>query len=200
MPESVALRQEAAVLISNEKVIDDSFFESIRNFANYEATKKDKFNISISESNNSPDYSTEYNEQSKINKPAKILKLNSMPTSYSFYKDASEYEGVVDNINIEENTFSATLIERDSDSRFSAEFDIDDMQYKSDSELLEVGARFILVIGQEVSVLRRGTQFVDGPLKNISKIVFRRTRGLNSKSIKDADDRAAKWTAFFNGL
>lgn len=123
----------------------------------------------------------------------------SYKTVDSYYTDEVIFNGTVESIDYEKNSFYAKLA-KDNRDVFSAEFSIGDIQYKSDKELLDIGAQFFFITGKEISILKKGDKYVDGPLSSVSRIIFRRTKGLNPKRIKEADNTAYEWTKFFSEL
>lgn len=111
----------------------------------------------------------------------------------TYYKYLEQYNGVVESINYELETFSATLTNIIDDThKLFAEFDFDDLQYPSDKELINVGASFIWLIGKEAKKTGQQT--------NMSKFVFRRTKALSPRKIKEAERDANEWTEFFKSI
>ena len=90
------------------------------------------------------------------------------------------------------NSFVANLINlEDADDKLKAEFDLDDVYYKSDLELVREGALFIWLIGKEFKL---------GTATNVAKLIFRRTPIVNEKDMQEAKKNAKIWAEFFNGL
>ena len=119
----------------------------------------------------------------------------------TYYKSIKEYHGVVESVDFEKGAFQAILHDpHDLTDVLNAEFGFDDLQYKSDIELVVRGANFVWVIGQEAKLLVKNNYLIPGPQTNISKFIFRRTRVLDAKKIEEAKNDAREWTEFFNTI
>ncbi len=128
----------------------------------------------------------------------KKYKISAVDT---YYKFINVFHGIVQTVDVYNNTFSATLINADNDDDIlSAEFNIDDVQNLSEKELVKVGAKFVWLLGQEVKILKVGNYLKDGPQTNVSKIIFRRTKVLTPRKVQTAKENAIKWTEFFKKL
>ncbi|MBQ8321431.1 MAG: hypothetical protein IJX92_03605 [Clostridia bacterium] len=111
----------------------------------------------------------------------------------TFYRYLEQYNGIVETINFESETFTAVLTSVvDETQKVLAEFDFEDLQYPSDKALINIGASFVWLIGKETQKTGQQT--------NISKIVLRRTRALSSQKIEEAERKANEWTEFFRSI
>lgn len=119
-------------------------------------------------------------------------------TDNTFYKNIYEYHGVVEAVDKINQKFTAVLINSsDSEDMLSAEFNLTDIGYESDKDLIDVGVNIIWLIGQEQQVVTRNGVLVQGTQQNMSKFIVRRPQGLNSKKIREAKDEARKWSELF---
>lgn len=111
----------------------------------------------------------------------------------TFYRYLEQYNGIVETINFELETFTAVLTNVvDETKKVLAEFDFEDLQYPSDKALINIGASFVWLIGKETQKTGQQT--------NISKIVLRRTKALSSQKIEEAERKANEWTEFFRSI
>lgn len=121
-----------------------------------------------------------------------------LKTDNTFYKNVYEYHGVVETVDKINQKFTAVLINsNDSKDMLSAEFNLTDIGYASDKDLIEVGVNIIWLIGQEQQVVTRNGILVQGTQQNMSKFIVRRPQGLNNKKIREAKDEARKWSELF---
>ena len=81
-----------------------------------------------------------------------ITKSYSSPTNNSYYNVIKEYIGVIDTVDLSNNTFNATLYLANNNDALSVEFNIDDTQFESDKSLIKVGAPIVWVVGQETDI------------------------------------------------
>lgn len=129
-----------------------------------------------------------------------ISKEYKSPICDSYYNEVTEYHGTVDFINLEQNTFLATLhLKSDPDKKISVEFSLDDVQYESEKSLIKIGAPLVWIVGQETGLLLREQQLKQGPRINISIFRFRRPKSLSRKQVQTAKEKANEWTKFFSG-
>ena len=111
-----------------------------------------------------------------------------------------EWHGIVDSIDLNENKFKVLFVDpSDKEGEYLVEFNISNIQYESDKDLLIKGAHIVWIYGQERRVIKRANENKLGPITNVSKIIVRRTRALNRKQLEEADENAQQWTRFFNG-
>ena len=110
----------------------------------------------------------------------------------TFYRSIKQYDGTVQLIDEEADTFTAHLVNIDEgDDELVVEFSFKDCSLGSDRELVRVGANFVWLIGQEDE---RGTA------TNIAKFVFRRTPVIHGRALQGAKDNAKEWAEFFSGI
>lgn len=138
----------------------------------------------------------------KINEIFKYLsKGYKTITNDSYYKHLKQYEGIVDSVDTKKGIFCAQLVDmEDADVQFEAEFSLNDLQFESDKELVNIGATFIWMVGQETLIIEKNGRFVSSQQTNISKFVFRRSRVLNSKKMQDAKNRANELAEFLKAI
>lgn len=116
----------------------------------------------------------------------------------SFYNDIEEYHGNIQTVNLKKKTFNAILTNcKDKSKVIKVNFDIEDVQYESDKELVKVGAPLVWIIGQETTLLFCEGKTKLGPRKNFSKFIFRRTKVLTTKEKDEAKHDGNKWARFF---
>lgn len=116
----------------------------------------------------------------------------------SFYNDVEEYHGIIQAIDFTKKTFNAILTNtNDSGKVIKVEFDIEDVQFESDKELVKIGAPLIWMIGQETQLLFCDGKTKLGPKKNFSKFIFRRTKVITTKEKDEAKHEGSKWARFF---
>ena len=110
----------------------------------------------------------------------------------TFYKHIRLYNGVIQSIDEESDTFTAHLInQEENDDEMIAEFNFKDLSFPSDTELIREGALFVWIWGKEV---KHGTE------THISRLIFRRTRVIRKKELQEIKENAKKWAEFFNGI
>lgn len=185
-------RRKGTEALQEELKIDIDSFENVRKGGqegvfSFDIIAEDSFN------------------QEKIKEAEKIknilnywLRLYSVKETDSFYNQVEEFHGVVDEVNTNKDSFNVILFNvKEPEKKFYAEFGFDDIQYKSDRDLVKVGAQLVWNIGKETKLLLRDGYFRLGPQSSISKITFRRTKTLNKKQKQEAEKNAEYWTRFF---
>lgn len=116
----------------------------------------------------------------------------------SFYSDIEEYHGIIQDVNLNKKIFNAILTNiKDKNKILKVKFDIEDVQFESDKELIKIGAPLIWLIGQETQLLFCDGKIKIGPRKNVSKFIFRRTKVLTTKEKDEAKHEGCKWARFF---
>lgn len=116
----------------------------------------------------------------------------------SFYHDIEEYHGYIKSIDWSKNTFSAALHNiNDVTKRIIVEFNIDDIQYETDKELVAVGIRIVWLVGQEIQLLNCQNGIRQGSHTNISKIIFRRINALSKRKSIEVKKDVEFWSGFF---
>ena len=196
--------------LQNNGTMNDDDKIDLDSFEKYKEVNNNFISGSIIDVNNNLLKSSDFNpEQRKItaynkkiseeiNTVLRNLSDKKSRSNNTYYKNIYEYHGVVESIDKVNNKFSAVLVNvSDGDDMLSAEFNISDISYASDQELLDVGVKFIWIIGQESQFIFRKGSFMQGTQQNMSKFLIRRTQNLNNKKIKEAKDEANKWSELF---
>lgn len=130
------------------------------------------------------------------------LILHKIVNTDSYYDFVEEFYGVVESIDIVNNTFEAFLRpanDKSSTNNIRATFDIDDIQ-ESDKKLLSVGVQLVWLIGKERKINNVKGILKRGGITNFSRIQIRRTRVLNKKQKEKIEEKANEWSQFFTGL
>ena len=121
-----------------------------------------------------------------------VSRYKKPPQVSTFYQTLKQYLGTVRSIDSTTKTFTASLISIDEgEEEFLAEFELIDVVYKSDREIMRPGALFIWLIGQEVE---------HGTIKNITHIIFRRTSVGNKRVLQEAKDNAREWARLLGSV
>ena len=115
----------------------------------------------------------------------------------SFYSDIKEWHGVVESIDLESKKFKVLFSDVFGDGKYIVEFDMGDMQFPSDLDLLQVGVNIVWVFGHETKIIKVDDKIKQGSITNVSRLTIRRTRVLTKKQIKEAEEDAENWTEFF---
>ena len=98
----------------------------------------------------------------------------------------------------QKKTFSAALHNiNDVTKRIIVEFNIDDIQYETDKELVAVGIRIVWLVGQEIQLLNCQNGIRQGSHTNISKIIFRRINALSKRKSIEVKKDVEFWSGFF---
>ena len=187
------------------EVLSDNYLESIKSVylasgETIETYSAEEFGSNIKKGTDS--YYRNLKEKSPYCSLMEIQKYRYFQIT-SYYDSVEEYYGTIESIDIENNTFTASL-RSSNDKKYSedirATFNIDDIQNDSDKKLLFVGSQFIWLVGKERKINNVKGQYKPGGITNISRIQFRRTRVLNKKQKKNIEDRVNEWQEFFAGL
>ncbi len=125
-----------------------------------------------------------------------FYKKNPVPID-SFYTDIDEWHGVVDSIDAMAGKFKVLFSDEHGETKYIAEFDMVDMQFPSDLDLLKVGANIIWIFGHETKLIKVDDKYKLGPRTNVSRLKIRRTKILTKKQVKEAEEDAERWTEFF---
>lgn len=193
---------------SNESRIDQQvkFFSSIVSDEKYrqETYNKETETVSIEDSclgdiTSCSTFKNGYIESSNIsNVFSYYTREKGIGTKDSFYNDIGEYHGYIESIDWSTNTFNATLHDINDDTkRIIVEFNIDDIQYETDKDLLALGARIVWLVGQEIQLLNCKNGIKQGTHTNISKIIFRRINALSKRKSIGVKKDVKYWTEFF---
>ena len=126
-----------------------------------------------------------------------ISNISNSTSIDSFYNDIEEWHGVVDSIDEIAGKFKVLFSDALGETKYIVEFDMEDMQFPSDLELLKVGANIIWIFGHETRLIKVDDKFKLGPRTNVSRLKIRRTKILTKKQIKEAKEDAEHWTEFF---
>jgi hypothetical protein len=121
-----------------------------------------------------------------------ISRYNKHLKESSYYSSIKQYHGIVQSIDEGADIFTASLINiEDENEELLAEFSLQDDVYGSDRELIQLGANFIWLIGQEVE---------HGTARNIAKFIFRRTYVARGKVLQEAKDNARELSELFDRI
>lgn len=152
-----------------------------------------KFKIADNFGNLNDDNKNIYNEINYIFNKKKVIKND------SYYNEVLEYHGVIQDIDDSSGKFFANLVNlKNKNENLVVEFEMEDIQYESDKDLIKRGAQFIWMIGQETKLLYYNDNTVKkGPRNNVSRFYFRRMRSLNKKERKKVKLEANEWAEFF---
>ena len=144
--------------------------------------------------------------QSKLQKYSRTKKLIDSiikkETKYicdSYYIPQKEFSGVVDDLDWQEGKFWALMTETNTQEQISVEFNIDDFQWKSDKELLQIGSQIVWLLGQDVNIIESKTCGHSEQITNSYRLFIRRMATLNKRRKEKTEENASYWTKFFRG-
>lgn len=126
-----------------------------------------------------------------------IIKKETKYICDSYYIPQKEFSGVVDALNWQEGKFSALMTETNTKEQISVEFNIDDFQWKSDIELLQIGSQIVWLLGQDVNIIKSKTCGHSEQITNSYRLFIRRMATLNKRRMEKAEENASYWTKFF---
>lgn len=133
-----------------------------------------------------------------INKSLSNVYVKPIKFNRTFYKNIYEYHGFVESVDKINQKFTAVLKNTEDDEDvLSAEFNLSDIGYESDKNLIEAGVNIVWMIGQEQQLITRNGVWGQGTQQNISKFIIRRPLGLNNKKREEANEKARKFAEFF---
>ena len=137
--------------------------------------------------------SLRWSNPSEIKESLKVVsKYRKRPKESTFYQDITQYSGTIQSIDKDLDIFTANLVNIDDvDDKLLAEFYINDYNFGSDMELIQPGANFIWLIGQEVE---------HGTRKKTTKFIFRRTPIARGRALQEAKDKARELAELFSTI
>jgi len=132
-------------------------------------------------------------KQTEVKKSLETVSNYKKPLKEStFYKYIRLYNGTIQFIDKETDTFTAHLINPEkNDDELIAEFSFKDLSFPSDIELIREGAIFVWLIGKEI---KHRTE------TNLSKFIFRRTPVIQKRKIQEVKENAQKWEELFSRI
>ena len=185
------------LLTGNSFPVDDLNFVALKDIVSSE-NEPDIIISSVNNNSNSDDNT----EPTATKKEIKIPFIPGISHNFNksrnntYNNELDEYLGTIQSIDDNKGEFSAVLTNTNNKT-IKAVFMIDDIQFDSDKQLVQIGAPIIWQIGQETQLLSFDGVTKKGSKKNFSKIIFRRIKTLTTKEKEDAEQKGAEWTRFF---
>ncbi len=131
----------------------------------------------------------------EVKRNKELPKINNFS---EYYKDIVQFNGEIQKVNRKEKTFTALLVnDSNRDEIITTEFDFEDVQFKSDIDLIEVGAQFYWMFGKKAKLIVQNGYLNDGQIEKVSLVIFKRNRTFGTKEIKRVESNANRWTKLF---
>lgn len=111
----------------------------------------------------------------------------------SYYSEIKEYSGIIQDVH--DTKFNVLF--QDENDYINAEFDLADLQFQSDRDLIKRGALLVWLIGKERNIFFSKGKEKCGPQYNISRLIIRRVNNLSQKEKEEAEKNANEWAKLF---
>ena len=101
----------------------------------------------------------------EVKRNKELPKINNFS---EYYKDIVQFNGEIQKVNRKEKTFTALLVnDSNRDEIITTEFDFEDVQFKSDIDLIEVGAQFYWMFGKKAKLIVQNGYLNDGQIEKV---------------------------------
>lgn len=153
------------------------------------------YDLDESEQNNEKKFSEQNEEVEKI--VLRNSNRNFDGISYIF-SDFKEYVGEILDLDTNKGTFLGTFSELIEPIPQTSEFDIDQLENITDRDSIEVGRRFLMIVGKKrkVIVKRNGERNVLGE-QNFYRITLRPKITATLRQEKEIDEISSRWRKLF---